>query len=89
MSTEYITQIDIGKELTDKEIENKINNKKANDLEIHDSGRGWETIWGTRIWNTDDKRIIKIDINEMNKIFKKATKKYGNKAEIIFSLGFN
>lgn len=60
-------------------------------MELHDSGRGWLSVWSKNIWSIGDeeKRIIKLDINEINEVYKKAVEKYGDKAEIIFSMAVN
>lgn len=91
MSIEYIAQIDIGKELTEEEITELCEAGKENEMELHDSGRGWLSVWSKNIWSIDDeeKRIIKLDINEINESYKKAVEKYGGKVEMIFSMIVN
>jgi len=91
MSIEYIAQINIGKELTEEEMTELCEVGKENEMEFHDSDRRWLSVWSKNIWSIDDeeKRIIKLDINEINEVYKKAVEKYGDKAEIIFSMAVN
>lgn len=89
MSTEYIARIDIGKELTEEETTLLCDAGREDELEIHDSGRCSLSIWSKSMWDIDDERVIKVDIDEINEAYRKAVKKYGDRAEIIFSLSIN
>lgn len=89
MSMEYIARIDIGKKLTKEEIATMCDAGKEDEIELFDSDRGALSVWSKSMWNIDDERIIKIDINEINEAYKMAVEKYGDKAEIIFSLTIN
>ena len=91
MSTEYIARLDIGREMPEEEVEQLCEWGRENEVEFRGTDRGWDFIWSKSIRDTTEekKRIIELDINEINLAYKKAVEKYGNEAKIVFSLEIN